>query len=376
MSFPWFKKKKTLFPSILNELKELLDDKKKVAYKLTDSEERLVKKIRERTSLANQNNITRTHAYLSYFQTHPEIHWSFLAHMVSRNAGWNMTDLKGTCLPRLLSNKEVGEFFSFLERGNWLIFQDAFPQLLLYEESKKRKMNLAYLLPHFFVSVFMDKVWTHFWKNRNSSILTVALIINEQNHLEETLMKQPNIQNSILGKLEFALQDHMSMNQILFPYDYGKKINLTGKTIHHFEELESRISIGKDLYTILFHKEIQKNVEQWAYKTPHTGSRKDYWPLLFNHVNEEVPGKMYKIRLKECNLVPGSPHFYSPTLLNVWKDVTHTAPSHHDWYKDSSVINEMLLGKKDLVENIEGDYCKTLEKLELACVAKKILPLF
>mgnify|MGYP003462445704 FL=1 len=166
------------------------------------------------------------------------------------------------------------------------------------------------------------------------------------------------------------------MNQILFPYDSGRQTNLTGKTIHHFEELDSRISIGKDLYAILFHKEIQNAVEQWAYKTIHSGSRRDYWPHLFNHVSEEVPGKIYKIRLKKCALLPGSPHFYSPNLLNVWKDVTHTVPSHHDWYRDSSVINDMLPVKKELIESIEGDYCTTLEKLELACVANKILPLF
>lgn len=45
-------------------------------------------------------------AYYDYYLRYPEIHWAFLGHMVSRNGGWNMTDLKGDLLSRLLSEKE------------------------------------------------------------------------------------------------------------------------------------------------------------------------------------------------------------------------------------------------------------------------------
>lgn len=377
MSFPWFKKKKTTVPGTLVEIKKMLDHKKKVTYKLTDEDEVIVSSIREKTRLLNLNNSTRTKAYLLYYKNHPEIHWSFLAHMVSRNAGWNMTDLKGTCLPRLLSMKEVKSFFLFLERGNWLIFHDAFPQLLLYEESLKRGSNLAYLLPQLSVSAFMETNWSYFWENRDSSLLTIALIINEQNHLEQTLMKQPNIHREVLGKLEFALQDLLSMNQILFPYfENETKVTFTGKTIHQFEEVDSRISIGKDLYEFLFNRDILKNVENWAFLNPHTGSRKDYWPHLFNDVNEEIPGRMYKVRLKECSLLSGSPRFYSPSLLNVWKDVSHQASLPTDWYKDSTIVDHMLPSKNHDVGHVEADYCRTLEKLEIACLAKTALPHF
>ena len=93
---------------------------------------------------------------MDFYIRHPEIHWVFLAHMVSRNAGWNMTDLKGGFLTKLLMKKESQAFFDFLERGNWLIFQDAYPQLLVYEESKRNKTNLLYLLPHLHISYFME----------------------------------------------------------------------------------------------------------------------------------------------------------------------------------------------------------------------------
>ena len=49
--------------------------------------------------------------------------------MVSRNGGWNMTDLKGDLYTRILS-ESINSYFFFLERGNWLIFQDVYPSIL------------------------------------------------------------------------------------------------------------------------------------------------------------------------------------------------------------------------------------------------------
>lgn len=129
---------------------------------LTSSEYSIIQQIKEQTSALNINNVTRTMAYLDFYNQHPEIHWAFLGHMVSRNGGWNMTDLKGGLLPRLLTSKEAASFFSFLERGNWLIFQDVFPQFLLYQESLKRSQNLFYLLKHLHISIFMEVIWNDF----------------------------------------------------------------------------------------------------------------------------------------------------------------------------------------------------------------------
>ena len=70
---------------------------------LSDKEKQLVATLQAETNRCNLNNVTRTKAYLDFYRRNPEIHWSFLAHMVSRNTGWNMTDLKGTFLPSLLS---------------------------------------------------------------------------------------------------------------------------------------------------------------------------------------------------------------------------------------------------------------------------------
>ena len=60
--------------------------------------------------------------------------------------------------------------------------------------------------------------------------------------------------------------------------------------------------------------------EQWANSHPHTGSRKDYWPHLFNDVDDEFPARLLKTRLKSCQLLPGYLRFYSPRLEFVWKN--------------------------------------------------------
>ena len=185
---------------------------------LSPKEKVLVQQIIDQTNRLNKNNVTRTKAYLDFYLRHPEIHWAFLGHMVSRNGGWNMTDLKGELLLRLLTKKEVDSFFIFLERGNWLIFQDAFPQFLVYEESKKRGLNLFFLLKYLHVSTFMETIWNHFWYEQDSYILTVGLIINEQSYLESRVLHNASFKKEVFNKLEFKLQDLLSLNHILFPY--------------------------------------------------------------------------------------------------------------------------------------------------------------
>ena len=187
-------------------------------YDLTKEESVLIRKIREQTDKLNKNNITRTQAYLNFYIRHPEIHWALLGHLVSRNGGWNMTDLKGELLSSLLSDREKEDFFSFLERGNWLIFQDVYPQFLLYEESLKRNKSLFYLLPSLNVSIFMETIWNHFWQKNNRFILAIALVINEQSYLEQRVIQNPVYKKNVLNTIEFKLQDILRLNHILFPF--------------------------------------------------------------------------------------------------------------------------------------------------------------
>lgn len=373
----FMKQKKVILTEPLVKIKNELKSKSKKSYNyeiLSSKEKVLVQQIKDLTSMLNKNNVTRTNAYLDFYNSHPEIHWAFLGHMVSRNGGWNMTDLKGGLLSRLLIKKEVDSFFTFLERGNWLIFQDAFPQFLVYEESKKRGQNLFYLLKHLHVSTFMETLWNHFWHEQYPDILTVGLIINEQSYLESRVLNNPIFIKEVFSKLEFKLQDILSMNHILFPYVVDGKLNISGQTLHHFENLHERILLGKRLYSILFSDNKRlKMAEEWANSNPHTGSRKDYWPHLFNHVDEEFPGRLLKPRLKSCKLLPGSTRFYSPKLEFAWKNRKHLSAEIADWYKDWQVIHYFINSEEHVDGEIAHAYCKTLERIELAAITKQAI---
>ncbi|WP_234987173.1 DUF2515 domain-containing protein [Bacillus sinesaloumensis] len=371
------KKKIVPLPESLLQIKRDLKKRQrrqKVMSPLSPEERLLIQHINWMTQKLNKNNLTRTKAYLDFYQAHPEIHWALLGHMVSRNGGWNMTDLKGGQLSRLLTEQEAEFYFSFLERGNWLIFQDAFPQFLLYEASKQYRKNLFYLLPYFHVSIFMETIWNYFWEKRDTYILTVGQIINEQKYLELRILSNPTYKKEVLNTLQFKLQDLFDLNHILFPFEDKGKVHFIGQTLHHFKQVQERILLGKRLYFILFSDITRLNsVEAWAMRVPHSGSRKDYWPHIFNNVDEGLPGTLLKSRVKSCELTKGSPRIYSPRLDMAWKNRKHRPPETEDWFKDWQVIRYLV----DDIENVDGEilheYCKTLEKFELAAIAKKAI---
>ncbi|WP_010281981.1 DUF2515 family protein [Bacillus timonensis] len=370
------KKKPRLSVSLLQIKKDIKRRQKRpnTFSHLSLEEQLLIKQIKAMTKRLNLNNVTRTKAYLDFYLTHPEIHWAFLGHMVSRNGGWNMTDLKGGQLSRLLKMKDAESYFTFLERGNWLIFQDAFPQFLLYEASKLYRQNLFYLLPHFHVSVFMESIWNYFWERHDTYILTVAQIINEQSYLENRVIVNSKYKKEVFDTVEFKLQDLLDLNHILFPFEEKGKIHLIGQTLHQFKSVRERILLGKRLYSILFRNEKRlKSIETWAKKVQHSGSRKDYWPHIFNHVDEGLPGSLLKPRVKSCELTKGSPRIYSPRLEMAWKNRKHEPAEIGDWYKEWEVIHYLAADYENVDGEIQHEYCKTLEKFELAAIAKKAI---
>ena len=376
----FWRRKQTKLPASLIKIKKelkLKEGKTATKQRLSIEEKKLLEEIKIQTKELNINNITRTKAYLQFYNHHPDIHWAFLGHMVSRNGGWNMTDLKGEFLSRLLTKQVQQSFFTFLERGNWLIFQDAYPQFLIYEESRRKNKNLFHLLPHLHISTFMETFWNHYWMKQESSLLTLALIINEQSYLEKRILQNPLFQKKIFHSLEFKLQDYLSLNHILFPFTDRKKSCLLGQTLHHFESLHERILLGKRLYSILF-QDVQQlnNVIQWANTHPHTGSRRDYWPHIFHDVKEGLPDSLKMPRIKSCRLTPSSPRVYSPNLRFVWKNMNHKRAETDDWFQNWKTLYYFI--KKDETINgaIQNEYCKTLERIELAALAKQAISFF
>ncbi|WP_235356962.1 DUF2515 domain-containing protein [Bacillus alveayuensis] len=322
------------------------------------AEKELVSLIKKQTEESNLNNITRTKAYFSFFQRCPEVHWAFLAHTVSRNGGWNMTDLKGDIIGKIMAKKQIEPLFLFLERANAFIFQDAYPQLLLYEESKRKGKNVFHLLPHFSVSSFMRPFWEHFLLTKNSSLLTVALIINEQKHIQKHVIEQPFFQEHVIESLSFLLQQWLGFNDVIIPFYDKTKVRLAGTTIHDFSDVDHRIAIGKTLYGILFyHKKLYDRTYEFALNTPHTGSRADFWPHLFFHTS-----KMKK-----------AASIYSPKLVNAWPNIKHRYPQQDDWFADLSVMNHLYT--IPIVKNydITNDYLTNIVELSSLALSKQIL---
>lgn len=339
----------------------------------TGVDRQLIDRIRLETSELNRNNLTRTAAYLHAYEQTPELHWALLAHLVSRNGGWNMTDLKGELLPRIVPIKKAQSMFLFLEKANALIFQDAYPQLRLYQESKRLRRPLFHLLPHFYISRFMGPVWELFWDRSDSRLLTVALIINEQNYIEGRLVQDPKQREEVLDSFYFEAQSLLQLNQVFFPQaslnSEVRKTNaipLAGLILEHFSSLHERIGIGRSLYALLYGLEpIHQGSLRFARLRPHSGSRADYWPELFSKVRHESPGLRYEAKLDGCSLKPGARPLYSPELSQAWADVPLTSVERYDWYKDMDSVKEYF-GKQSIPSDyrMSEDYCRALHTLE------------
>lgn len=235
--------------------------------------------ISKQTQDHNFDNISRTKAYYYYFQEHPEIEWAFVASLVSRNAGWNMTDLKLPMFESLLGERERWQLFMTYERANWLIFLDAYPQLLIYALSKKLRQPLFFLLEEFHISKFMQLEWKYFWKSNNKTRLVISLIINEQNVIENAVIQHPFYKTNVFQGLPYFLQNIFWMNAVIIPTKSG---NIYGKHVKGFTKLKNRIQMGKEIASLLFHPSNYPDIKEFTKTIPHTGSRYDYEQFLNN----------------------------------------------------------------------------------------------
>jgi hypothetical protein len=240
---------------------------------LDETPEELIRIIREKTFQYNRDNISRTKAYQEYYLLHPEIKWSFLASMVSRNAGWNMCDLKGAWFPHVIDQETRKALFLTYERANWLIFQDVFPQLLIHHYKTEMKVEMFHLFREFFVSAFMQKEWKRFWEEGDRNRLMQSLIINEQNVIEDPVIQHPVYKRKVFKTWLFFLEDHLHFSSVIFPTRNG---NLYGASVSDFRKLDSRIALGNRLSQILFKDDLYFHFKEFALSTEPTGSRRDY----------------------------------------------------------------------------------------------------
>ncbi|WP_247747198.1 DUF2515 family protein [Alkalihalobacillus sp. BA299] len=268
-------------------------------------ESQMVRTIQARTQAANQDNISRTISYLNYYKRNKEIWWALLASMVSRNAGWNMTDLKSNWYKNMMTPKYSYTLFLTFERANWLIFSDAFPQLLIYEVSKLENKPLFHLLKHFGVSEFMVREWGVFWEKGELERLCTAQIINEQHLIQQPVIEHPFFSKFVFNTLPYFLVEHLHFNTVLFPALEG---NLYGFSVQRFKKVDRRIELGKKLAWLLFKSDKSSDIQTFALQIEPTGSRRDYEKYL-------------KWQTTKC----------SPILRSVYRPILHQKDNDKDW---------------------------------------------
>jgi hypothetical protein len=245
-----------------------------------------IQHIQQRTRKANVDNITRTNAYEQFFFQHPEIKWSFLAGLVSRNAGWNMCDLGGSVFSKLLSPSYRQRLFLTYEQANSYIFQDAYPQLLLYHYSTKYHQPLFHFCRYFSITKFMEREWVEFWKKREEKRLISSMIINEQHIIERPVINSGFYSQSIFRSWLFLLQDWLHFSTVVFPTMRGE---LFGASAVNFRKVDARIQLGNKLAAILFSNDYFVDFLVFAKKVVHTGSRRDYEQFLAMPPGEKTP---------------------------------------------------------------------------------------
>ncbi|BBI35116.1 DUF2515 family protein [Cohnella abietis] len=342
------------------------------------SDTELCSHIRSETALLNLNNLTRTDAYLTIFKSFPELHWALLAHLVSRNGGWNMTDLRGQWHPQLLDEQKISLIFELLEACNCLIFSDAYPQLRLYIESKRIGRNLFYLLPQFGVSAFMVPFWNTFWQDGNPIPLTEALIINEQHFIQARVVEDDTYEHEIFHSLAFRSQPLLQLNQIVFPLwrePRAKRnipLRLVGRVLENFRDLNERIEFGKCLYGILYgYPNILKAAIAFAERIPHTGSRADYWPHRFTPAHDHNNKADDTSELTDSTADPISSRWFSPSLLEAWPNRPLKQATEKDWYQDLNVLSHLTSIKLPRVIDMTHEHLFGQSKLQEAVLLER-----
>jgi Protein of unknown function (DUF2515) len=268
----------------------------------------------------NLNNPRRTDYYLEYWRRHPEIWWALLAHLVSRNAGWAMSDLARYVFwsrsvlvgrPAVLVGADLIQLsiLQLLEVANFLIFYDVYPQLEAYAWAKRepdasdRLFDTLASEPKFAADRFAVAQWKTFFSaaSANADWLSTAppthpaivqrsfsLIINEQNQIEDRLVNDPN--ERYLRSTGYATKavvnkfDEYNLNLLAFPEATSETQpepkHLLVYTARDFGKLAGRITIGRNLYVGLFTDPQRRAlIAAWAKSQPtHYGTRVDYNP--------------------------------------------------------------------------------------------------
>jgi hypothetical protein len=329
-------------------------------------EEQVLRSIVAVRDACNDTNPERTDYYHRYWLANPEVPWTLMANLVSRNAGYQMSDLSRftarivdplaiVMLPELVRFAvwQLRALWAFLEVGNWLIFRDVCPPLEAWAYAKSHPEHTdavfdALARPEVAADAFAIREWKRFATSGRMpddiARHTMALVINEQNQIEDRLVRRfEGYIGALGGASTSALVDaygRVGLTVLLFPLAEPAAVHpfASALAIYHvgdFGSLESRILTGRDIFKGLFAAGDlrRQRVEAWSQRNPrHTGSRADYHFAAFSDdprsLSTTQPG-------------PIDPT-YSPRLIGrnaAWYlPLPRTTPTWAHLYRDPGVV--------------------------------------
>ena len=242
--------------------------------------------------IRNRDNVARTESYLELYAytvaNPPDLPWLLMAHLVSRNAGYWMSDLAARIERKPEEASGLENLFLLLERANFLIFHDAWYHVL--HHLMRRALDFDR------VPRFMREAWArHATDPSRERELVLDLVTNEQNYIEHRVVHAPRFE---VGMMMIGLIEASGKERpIRFPYSTAE-IRVGG-----FAQLQRRILTGQRIFDeVLADRERRRRIFEWASERPHTGDRA---------VAGEKP---------------------SPPIRSVWtlERVTSLAPTIHD----------------------------------------------
>lgn len=197
----------------------------------------------------------------------------------------------------------------------------------------------------------MKPLWEHFWETGDAALLTVALIINEQQYIQLRVIEHPFFRTHVLSSWPFIAEQWLGFNDVLIPLARGRRIALAGTTVRDFADVHHRIHIGKTLYSLLlFDAHLFRRAYRFARRVPHSGSRADFWPQSFTATYD-------KRRL------------YSPRLEAAWPDLVHSFDDRRDWFTDNAMMQALETLPLPASGEMTGRYKRHLAMMKAAAIA-------
>lgn len=227
----------------------------------------------------NVDNVSRTHSYLelyTYTREHgPELPWLFMAHLVSRNAGYTMTDLARALdderTPREGPMRDgIFNFMAMFERANYLIFHDAWFHVLHHLLGRSAQLPVGR------TPAFVREAWPRYEAAARAGVdaaleraLVLDLVHNEQHFIERRVVHNPRYQAGMM--LLSMMESSGREKPLVFPV--GDAQIRVGK----FAEIGRRIATGAIIFDEVLADRSQRDAAwAWAMQHPHTGARSVY----------------------------------------------------------------------------------------------------